>query len=74
MATIVELVTRYKQGEMTFAAVLAEVPSLKWGQRHEEPDGEIWWEGPNKVIDVEALWFDDIITQDERTAILSRIP
>jgi hypothetical protein len=74
MATIVELVTRYKQGELTFDAVLAEVPALTWGQRHKEDDGEIWWEGPNNVIDVEVLWFEDIITEEERTAILSRIP
>lgn len=74
MATIVELVTSYKQGEMSFEAVLAEVPTLKWGKRHKEDDGEIWWGGPNNVIDVEVLWFENIITEDERTAILSRIP
>lgn len=74
MAKIAELVTKYKQGEMDFDALLAEVPTLEWGQRHEAADGEIWVTGENTVGDVEVLWFDEIITEDERTAILNAIP
>lgn len=74
MATIVELVTRYKQGELTFDALLAEVPSLKWGQRHVEADGEIWWDGENTVSDVDILWYENTINDAEREAILALVP
>lgn len=74
MAKIAELVEKYKRGEMDFDALLAQVPTLEWGTRHEEADGEVWVEGENKVVDVEALWFDEVITEEERTAILTAIP
>lgn len=74
MAKIAELVTRYKQGEITFDDVLEAVPTLEWGTRHEEGDGEIWWDGENTAGDVDVLWYENTITDDEREAILSRIP
>ena len=73
MAKIAELVAKYKQGEMSFDALLAEVPSLEWGKRHEAADGELWVTGENSVADVEVLWYDEVITEDERTAILNAI-
>jgi hypothetical protein len=74
MAKISELVTQYKQGEMDFNALLALVPTLEWGTRHQGEDGEIWVTGENKVVDVEVLWFHNIITEEERTAIIRAIP
>jgi hypothetical protein len=74
MATIAELVTQYKQGEMDLNALLTLVPTLEWGKRHEEADGEIWWDGENTVGDVDVLWYENTITDEEREAILSVIP
>ena len=74
MATISELVTRYKQGGLPFDELLAQVPTLNWGKRHEEADGEIWWDGENTVGDVDALWYENTITDEEREAILAAIP
>lgn len=74
MAKIAELVTKYKQGDMTFDELLSAVPTLEWGTRHEEADGEIWWDGENTVGDVDVLWYENTITDEEREAILSVIP
>jgi hypothetical protein len=74
MAKIAELVAQYKQGEMDLNALLVLVPTLEWGTRHEEADGEIWWDGENTVGDVDVLWYENTITDDEREAILSVIP
>lgn len=74
MAKIAELVTKYKQGELKFDALLAEVPKLQWGKRHVEADGEIWWDGENTVGDVDVLWYENTITDEEREAILAQIP
>lgn len=74
MTKITELVEKYKRGEMDFDALIAEVPTLEWGTRHEAADGEIWVTGENTVVDVETLWFDEVITEAERTAILNAIP
>lgn len=74
MATIVELISKYKQGEVPFDDVLTAVPTLQWGQRHEEADGEIWWDGDNTVGDVDSLWYENEITDDERDRILDLIP
>lgn len=71
---ITELVARYKQGEISFEDVLAAVPGLEWGTRHEEVDGEIWWDGDNVVGDVDILWFEGVITDEERETILNKIP
>lgn len=71
---IAELVTRYKNGEITFEEVLSAVPGLQWGTRHEEADGEIWWDGDNTVADVGVLFFEGIITDEERRAIINKIP
>lgn len=74
MAKIAELVTKYKQGDMDLSTLLTLVPTLEWGTRHEEADGEIWWSGENTVGDVEILWYEDIITDAERESILNAIP
>lgn len=74
MAKIAELVTQYKQGELDLNALLILVPTLEWGQRHVEADGEIWWDGENTVADVDVLWYENTITDDEREAILAQIP
>lgn len=74
MTKINELVSRYRQGELTFDAVLAAVPEMQWGTRHEEPDGEIWWDGESTVGDVDVLWYENEITDEERAAILAAIP
>jgi hypothetical protein len=74
MTKITELVEAYKAGKMDFADVIAAVPTLEWGTRHQGEDGEIWITGENKVVDVEVLWFDEIITEEERTAIINAIP
>jgi hypothetical protein len=74
MAKIAELVTKYKHGDMDLNALLALVPTLEWGTRHEEADGEIWWSGENTIADVGVLYFENIINLDERRAILNAIP
>jgi hypothetical protein len=74
MATIAELVTQYKQGEIDFNAVLSAVPALEWGKKHVEADGEIWWDGENTLGDVDVLWYENAITDEEREAILNVIP
>lgn len=74
MTKIAELVTQYREGEITFDALLTAVPTLEWGQRHEEVDGEIWWEGENTVADVGVLYFESLITDEERQAIVNAIP
>lgn len=71
---IAELVTKYKQGDMDLSALLTLVPTLEWGARHEEADGEIWWDGENTVGDVDVLWYENIITDAERESILNAIP
>lgn len=73
MAKIAELVAKYKQGDMDLNALLVQVPTLEWGTRHEE-NGEIWWDGENTVGDIDILWYENAITDDEREAILSVIP
>jgi hypothetical protein len=74
LATINELVTRYKDGQLDFDALLAKVPTLDWGKRHVEADGEIWWDGDSTVGDVDALWYENTLTDEERDAILKLIP
>lgn len=74
MKTINELIQDYKQGRTDFDTVLAEVPKLKWGTKHVEADGEIWWDGDNTVGDVDILWYENTITDDERLAILNLVP
>lgn len=74
MTKITELVEQYKRGEMDFEAVVAAVPTLEWGTRHQGEDGEIWVTGANKVVDVEVMWFNGDITEEERTAIINAIP
>ena len=74
LAKIGELVARYKVGELSFDALLAEVPNLQWGRKHVDADGEIWWDGENTAGDVDILWYENDITDEERAAILSRIP
>lgn len=71
---IAELVMQLKNGEMTLEEVVEKVPSLDWGVRHEEVDGEIWWDGENTVGDVDILWYENVITDEERKAILNAVP
>lgn len=71
---ITELVARYKQGEISFEDVLTAVPGLEWGTRHEEVDGEIWWDGDNTVADVGVLFYQGILTWEEHRAIINQIP
>jgi hypothetical protein len=73
MAKIAELVTKYRQGEIDFTALLAEVPTLEWGTRHIAADGEIWWTGENTIADVEVLNYKGLITEEERVAIFNAI-
>lgn len=74
MAKIADLVTQYKQGDMDWTALLTLVPTLEWGTRHEEADDEIWWDGESAVGDVDVLWYENVITDAEREAILAAIP
>lgn len=74
MTKITELVARYKAGTLEFDALLEIVPTLQWGTRHEGPDGEIWWDGENTVGDVDVLWYENAINDDERKAIFAAIP
>lgn len=74
MTKITELVEQYKRGELDFEAVIAAVPTLEWGTRHQGEDGEIWVTGANKVVDVEVMLFDGEITEEECIAILNAIP
>lgn len=74
MTKIAELVAKYKDGGLTFDALLDLVPTLQWGTRHKEADGEVWWDGENVAGDVDILWYENIIDDAEREAILSRIP
>lgn len=71
---IKELTEEYKSGRIDFSLLLKMVPTLEWGTRHEGIDGEIWWEGENTVGDVDILWYDSIITGEERLAIMDAIP
>lgn len=71
---IKELTEEYKSGRIDFSLLLKMVPTLEWGTRHEGTDGEIWWEGENTVGDVDILWYDSIITDEERLAIMEAIP
>lgn len=73
MAKITELVERYNQGEIDFATVLAEVPTMEWQTRHVTSDGEIWWTGENTIADVDVLCFERLITEEERMAIFNAI-
>lgn len=73
MKTINELIQAYKQGQIDFATVLVETPKLQWGTKHVEADGEIWWDGDNTVGDVDILWYESVITDDEREAIMEAI-
>lgn len=72
--TITELLAAYRSGELEFSDVLTAVPELTWGTRHEEADGEIWWDGENTVADVDLLWYEGYLTDTERDAVLNAIP
>lgn len=72
--TITELLAGYRSRELEFSDVLNAVPKLDWGQRHEEVDGEIWWDGENTVGDVDLLWYEGYITDEERESIVNLIP
>lgn len=71
--SITELAAAYKTGELTFNDVLEAIPQLTWGQRHEEVDGEVWWDGENTVADVDLFWYEGYFTDDERDAIMNAI-
>lgn len=73
MTKITELVEKYRNGEMDFAAVLTEVPKLEWQTRHVTSDGEIWWTGENTIADVDVMKFEGLITEAERMAIFNAI-
>lgn len=72
MSKIADLVDLYKNGEIDFESLLAVVPTLEWGTRREE-NGEIWWEGENTVGDVDILWYENVISDEEREAIFSKL-
>lgn len=72
--TITELLAGYRSGELEFSDVLNAVPMLVWGTRHEEVDGEVWWDGENTVADVDLLWYEGYLTDEERKAVLNAIP
>ena len=73
LTKITDLVKKYKSGEIGFDEVIRCVPFLEWGSRHEEADGEIWWDGENTVGDVDILWYENVINDDERKAIMDAI-
>lgn len=74
LTKITELVTKYKEGELSLDELIRIVPSLEWGTRHKEADGEIWWDGENTVGDIDILWYENVINDDERKAILDAVP
>lgn len=74
MSPIASLIWRNRHGHISFDDLLKQVPLLQWAVRREESDGEVWWDGENSVGDIDLLWYEDIITDDEREAIIAAIP
>lgn len=74
MTKIRELVKQYKAGELEFEALLEIVPTLNWAVERETSDGEIWFDGENTVASVDAMCFENEITQEEKRAIFAAIP
>lgn len=65
-----ELLEAYKAGTITFDEVLHALPGMEWAVQLD--DGErVWWSNRNTSSVVDLAFMEGVITDKERTSILS---